>query len=304
MNTEEPAPAPLFDWRAHIGIHHACELFPLMPLFELDKLAADIQAQGLLEPITLWKAKDEDKPLLLDGRNRFAAMAFARRLDVDDNGQLCDAESRTPIKVRLLVGGDPYAIALSLNIHRRHLTGEQKRDLIAKVLELQSEKSNRQIARITETDDKTVATVRAEKEARAEIPHVDVITDTKGRRQPARKSKSKPPEEEPPVADPAASAEQRKAWHNEHDDTASATAKPTSGNGADPTKGESLAAIIQLEWREAEAAVENLTRHAVSQIADSIPHDDRKKVANRATEYVNLFQDLAAKLLCSVTSHS
>ena len=38
---------------------------------------------------------------------------------------------------------DPYAYVLSANVHRRHLTAEQKRELIAKVLKAQPEKSNR-----------------------------------------------------------------------------------------------------------------------------------------------------------------
>ena len=75
-------------------------------------------------------------------------------------------------------------------------------------------------------------------------------------------------------------------------------ANPSTGNGigTDPTKEESLAAKIQLEWREAETAFENLTSHAVTQIADVIPHENHKEVAARATEYANLFQALADQL--------
>ena len=42
-------------------------------------------------------------------------------------------------------------------MHRRHLTAEQKREMIAKVLKAQPEKSNRTIAKQTKVDDKTVA---------------------------------------------------------------------------------------------------------------------------------------------------
>ena len=40
-------------------------------------------------------------------------------------------------------GVDPFELVTSLNIHRRHLTAEQKRELIAKVLKAEPEKSNR-----------------------------------------------------------------------------------------------------------------------------------------------------------------
>ena len=81
---------------------------------------------------------------------------------------------------------DPYAFVLSANVHRRHLTAEQRRDLIAKVLKADPAKSNRQIAKQVKADDKTVANVRHDLEARAEIPHVEIRTDTKGRRQPVK----------------------------------------------------------------------------------------------------------------------
>ena len=81
---------------------------------------------------------------------------------------------------------------LSANIHRRHLTSEQRRELIAKLLKAQPDKSNRAIAKQTKADDKTVGKVRRELEGRAEIPHVDAVEDTKGRKQPTRKPKSAP----------------------------------------------------------------------------------------------------------------
>src|SRR5262249_15977305 len=47
-------------------------------------------------------------------------------------------------------------------------------------------KSNLQIAREIRADDKTVASVRRELEARSEIPNVETRTDTRGRKQPAK----------------------------------------------------------------------------------------------------------------------
>ena len=46
-------------------------------------------------------------------------------------------------------------------MHRRHLTAEQKREIVAKVLKAQPEKSNRTIASQTKVDHKTVGSVSA-----------------------------------------------------------------------------------------------------------------------------------------------
>ena len=70
---------------------------------------------------------------------------------------------------------------LTLNMHRRHLTPDQKRDVIAKLLKTQPSKSNRMIAKQVMVDDKTVGSVRHELQGRAEIPHVSTVEDTKGR---------------------------------------------------------------------------------------------------------------------------
>jgi hypothetical protein len=83
--------------------------------------------------------------------------------------------------------GDPYAIGLSLNVHRRHLTAEKKRELIADVLKARPHQSNRAIAEQTGTYHKMVAEVRKQKIATGEIPQLEktVGADGKERKQPA-----------------------------------------------------------------------------------------------------------------------
>ena len=83
--------------------------------------------------------------------------------------------------------GDPYEYVLSVNAHRRHLTPEQKREVIAKILQARPEKSDRQIAKQVKVDHKTVGAVRGKQEDVGKIPHVEKRTDTRGRAQPARK---------------------------------------------------------------------------------------------------------------------
>jgi hypothetical protein len=193
---EQDHPRP--SWRDTFQVHAACEMFPPMSPDELCALGKDIKKNGLVSPIAITTrkvAKGWDYQLL-DGRNRLDAMelvgiSFKVALE---NGQcwlqIPGLGQQVYPALKVADGGayaDPYAYVLSANIHRRHLTTEQKRDLIAKVLKAQPEKSDRQIATAAKTDHKTVASVRAEQEARGEIPHVSTRTDTKGRQQPAKR---------------------------------------------------------------------------------------------------------------------
>jgi len=169
-------------WRDHLPIHPAAELFPLMSKDELRELADDIGKHGLHEPITL-DAEDLDRPSVLDGRNRLDALELLGRLKMPATGGI-------PYRRRLGTG-DPYAYVISKNIHRRHLTSEQKRELIAKVLKARPEASDRQIAKQVKADHKTVGKARKRLVSRGEIPHVETRTDTKGRVQPAHRSRKK-----------------------------------------------------------------------------------------------------------------
>ena len=89
---------------------------------------------------------------------------------------------------------DPYAYVISANVHRRHLTAEQKREIIAAVLKAQPSKSNRTIAKQTKVDHKTVGAVREKLEAGGEIPHVMTCTripaarNQQAKKPPAKKS--------------------------------------------------------------------------------------------------------------------
>jgi hypothetical protein len=125
------APEKLFDWRKHLPVHPACELLPPVSEDELKALAEDIKANGLIEPIVVFVEAD-DRKVLLDGRNRLDALALAGLLKINGDGnlELVDTAGRTArVHYWLERDRDPYALALSYNVHRRHLTTEQKRDL-------------------------------------------------------------------------------------------------------------------------------------------------------------------------------
>jgi hypothetical protein len=184
-------------WRDVVTIHPAADIFPPLGADELRELADDIKANGLHEKVKIierprqrpdgsWNPYDPREQILIDGRNRLDAMELAGlpiflRGSTELDPDIVDELDRDEI--------DPIAYVIGVNIRRRHLTGEQKRDLIAQLLKLDPSKSNRQIAALVGVDHKTVAPVRRQKEGRGEIPHVSKTVDTRGRRQPTTKPK-------------------------------------------------------------------------------------------------------------------
>lgn len=177
-------------WRSKIKVHPAADLFPLMAPDELRALADDIKRNGLRERVATWK-DDDGKLYLIDGRNRLDAMTKAGIEAIRADGEIYPAVGTT-------YKGDPYTYVISANAHRRHLTAKQKRELIAAVLKAKPEKSDRQIAATVKTDHKTVGKVRKGMAGRGEIPQVEKRTDTKGRKQPAkRKQPASKPHEHP-----------------------------------------------------------------------------------------------------------
>ena len=175
-------------WRGVLPVHPAAELFPQMSESELRELGDDIKRHCLHNPIVIFTDRDGAERLL-DGRNRLDAMELVG-LPIVKDGKLEPGLVPTCI---LHHNEDPFAWVLSANIHRRHLTSEQKRDVVAKLLKAKPAQSNLAIAKQVKVDDKTVAKVRAELEARSEIPNVKTRTDSKGREQPAKKQDTRAP---------------------------------------------------------------------------------------------------------------
>lgn len=183
-------------WRDVIKVHEAADLFPMLDPEQLDQLAADIQKNGLLQPVTIYVPPYPDAtPVLIDGRNRLDALQQLGKIRVRNDrvefegwasGQWLRLSHATHI-VKLdskLARDDPYAYVASLNVHRRHLSREQKREAVEKILAANPAVSDRRIGKVVGVDGKTVGAVRGAMERRAEIPHVSLVTDTKGRQQP------------------------------------------------------------------------------------------------------------------------
>jgi hypothetical protein len=198
LNIRAPGPNQAkVTWRDVLPIHPAAELFPAMSESELRELGEDIRKNGLQSPIVI----DGDDNRLIDGRNRLDAITLVGMEFEFTHGKgqlknkiigIYSDDFGTPESnsVRRVFDFEvnPFDLVISANLHRRHLTAEQKRELIAKVLKAKPEASDRQIAKQVKADNKTVAKVRSKLEGREEIPHVETRTDTKGRQQPASHS--------------------------------------------------------------------------------------------------------------------
>jgi len=190
-------------WRDVLAVHPAAELFPLMSEADLSELADDIDKGDLREPVDLYHDPETLTDCVLDGRNRLDALERLGQEICDDNGYpAVDVFRRVGHDVPFF---DPYAYVISKNLHRRHLTSEQKRDLIAKLLKANPEKSNRQIAAAVGVDHKTVTVVRAESVATGEIPQLDKTTGRDGRARPARMTKPTPSASAPEAPTPSTS---------------------------------------------------------------------------------------------------
>jgi hypothetical protein len=161
-----------------LEFHPLADIFPLMEGEEFDALVADIKANGLRESILLYEGK------ILDGRNRYRACLAAgwTPLAVD---QMCEDD--------LGLIEDPAAYVISMNIHRRHLTAEQKRDVLVNLVAAQPEKADRVLAREAKVDHKQISRARRKAEATGAIAPVEKRTgaDGKERKQPAKRGWSR-----------------------------------------------------------------------------------------------------------------
>lgn len=97
-----------------MDFHPYSKIFPLLARSDLEELAADIKANGLLEPIWTYAGQ------ILDGRNRFLA---------------CLRANVAPT-FREYTGADPLGFVVSLNIARRQLTVEQRALAAARIATL------------------------------------------------------------------------------------------------------------------------------------------------------------------------
>jgi hypothetical protein len=216
-------------WRDVLKVHPAAELFPRMSGDELKALGEDIKKNGLKSPIVLWSpgysgdgVKDRPR-YVLDGINRLDAMelvgittvsvphgplAGRRPGPTESGGARFQTEYEKEQVYSMTLGvrrgsamsgprvepkTDPYAYVISANIRRRHLSSGQTDDLIVKLLKADPTKSNRAVAKLTDTSHPHVAKVRKRAEKAGDVETVTTSVDTKGRKQPAKKPRAPKP---------------------------------------------------------------------------------------------------------------
>ena len=141
--------------------HPFSALFPPITAEDFDKLAGDIKLHGLHQPIMRYQGK------ILDDNNRYRACELAKIAPkfADFNGD--DAAARNYV--------------ISANIHRRHLSADQRREIIATLLKSNPNQSNRQIGEQTNTSHHVEA-VRAGLETTGQIAQLESTTGADGKK--------------------------------------------------------------------------------------------------------------------------
>jgi DNA modification methylase len=143
---------------------------PPLPYEQFVALRDNIAVNGVLVPILV----DSDGPRreIIDGNYR---KAIADELGYDCpeivQGDLTEEEKRT--------------LARALNLARRHLTQEQKRQLVADQLRETPERSNRSLGKLLGVHHATVAAVRAEMVATGQIIQLERTVGEDGKARPA-----------------------------------------------------------------------------------------------------------------------
>ncbi|MGY3132004.1 hypothetical protein ACVWZM_002686 [Bradyrhizobium sp. USDA 4501] len=290
MNAKQPT-----SWRDQIKIHPAAELFPMMTPDELKMLGEDIKQHWLKTNVAVWQA-DSGRPwFLLDGRNR---------LDAAELVGLSVKFVKKDGEVTVKIGNQEYAVddhslldpcehVISANIHRRHLTADQKRELIAKLVKATPEKSNRQIAEVVKASHVTVGIVRAELQSTGQI---DQLTKTVGKDGKSRK----PPTRTKPK-DPAVTAAADRAEARSRATTASAPASmpdiPEFLRRGEPSGQQcTLSPSEQQERLEPDDAF----IERCSDFAMMIEEEAERLSGDRRFQFLSVMRDTAARLLDGV----
>src|SRR6266487_4849419 len=148
--------------------HPFALLFPTVKGEAFKALVTSIKTQGFLPAFPIYVYQGQ----VLEGWTRHRAAKEAKV---------------TPV-YKEFTGDEAAALAFvcAANVLRRHLTTEQKRELIAKVLEQNPKLSDRKVAEMVGVSHPTVAAVRGELEATGKIYQSDKREGKDGKKRKAR----------------------------------------------------------------------------------------------------------------------
>lgn len=139
------------------------QVMPPLSTEEYQELYDDIKTNGIHTPIHV-----DEEGVVIDGHHRSKiASELGIPCPVIAHDDLSESQKRS--------------LAFSSNLKRRHLNREQRRELREESLKRDPQLSNREHARRTGADHKTVVADRERLEALGEIPQVDKTTDSMGR---------------------------------------------------------------------------------------------------------------------------
>src|SRR4051794_23248492 len=117
-------------WRNSMKVDAAAtELLPSLEPDQFAGLKDDIKEKGLLNPVVFYK-DDAGAEILIEGCHRLDALEQLGWLSISEGeitvqGYSDGAWKREDPRAK----DDPVGYVLSANVHRRHLTAQQKRDL-------------------------------------------------------------------------------------------------------------------------------------------------------------------------------
>jgi ParB-like chromosome segregation protein Spo0J len=146
------------------------QVMPALPAEDYEALKADIAARGVMVAIEM-----DEYGNVLDGYNR---IKVCRELGINDY----------PVVVRSgLSEAEKLTHARRVNLLRRHLSQEQRRQLVADELRGDPSRSDRQIAAGLGVDHKTVGAARDRLGGTGEIPQLEKTTGTDGKARPVNR---------------------------------------------------------------------------------------------------------------------
>jgi len=160
---------------------------PLSPE-EYSELEDSIRKFGVMVPILR-----DPNGVVIDGHHR---LRIAQSLGVDCPAEILVGRSETDLRT----------FAFELNLNRRHLTREQRRQLVAESIKADPHLSSREHGRRAGVDHKTAETVRQALMSGGEIPHLGARTGTDGKSYPATPTRTPPRPALPPQFQSAVNA--------------------------------------------------------------------------------------------------